>query len=93
MVYYYKVFDENENIIDFVNSFDLRYGFNGRIYSCLEAKAQYVYANEKVYRIGWLNPENPEMKGKYPLAFMEICSKEDYKKYKEQKEIIFSIPK
>ena len=34
-MFYYKVLDNNDNLIDIVNSYDLRYWHKGRIFSCL----------------------------------------------------------
>lgn len=82
---YYKVLDRNDNFIDIVNSFSLRYSLNGNIFSCLEDKAQYITAKGNVYRIGWMKPEDPAMKGKYPIARALIISKEEYEKYKNEK--------
>ena len=81
---YYKILDKDDNFIDIVNSFSLRYSLNGNIFSCLEDKAQYISAKKQLYRIGWLNAEEPSMKGKYPIARALIISKEEYDAYKEE---------
>ena len=86
MIYYYKVLDKEENLIDKVSSYNLRYSDNKEIYACLESQAQYVYAGGSIYRIGWLQPEEPEMKGKFPVALMSLISEEEYLKYKEEQE-------
>ena len=92
-MFYYKVLDNNDNLIDIVNSYDLRYWHKGRIFSCLEPQAQYIYAANKLYRVGWLNVESPEVAGRYPLAQMAICTKEEYEKYKEEQFVAESVQK
>ena len=86
MIYYYKVIDIDNNLIDKVNSFDLRYFDNGQICSCLEPQAQYVYAGGSIYRIGWLNAEDDSVKGTFPIARMSLISEDEYRKYKEEQE-------
>lgn len=81
---YYKIVDKDGNLIEIVNSYNLRYSMNGKIFSCVEDKAQYVYAGGALYRIGWFNPEDPNLKGKYPIAGAILVSKEDYLNYKEK---------
>ena len=80
MVYFYKVSQPNGELIGFARSADLRYIKNNKILCCLESLAQYVCVNEILYRVGWLNPENEDDKGFYPLALMEPISKEEYEK-------------
>lgn len=83
-MYYYKVFDINGELIDKINSRSLKYSYNGKILNCMEDLAQYVLAKGQLYRIGWLNPEDPTSKGKYPMAQMETISKEEYMEWLEK---------
>ena len=85
---YYKILDKENNFIDMVDSFSLRYAENGKIFSCFEEQAQYIAAKGIIYRVGWLNPEDPIMKGKFPIARAIIISEEEYKKYQDEKEKI-----
>lgn len=80
-MYYYKVLNEKEEFLDIVDSRALRYSFNGKIFACLEDQAQYVYAANQIYRVGWLHKEDKELEGKYPEALMQVISKEEYEKY------------
>lgn len=82
---YYKIIDKDGNFIDIVNSYSLRYSMNGKIFSCMEDKAQYVAANGGLYRVGWFNPEDPSQKGKYPIAGAILVSKEEYLEHKAEK--------
>jgi hypothetical protein len=84
-MYYYKVFDANGELIDKISSRNLKYSYNGKILNCMEDLAQYVWANDQLYRIGWLNIEDPALKGKYPIAQMSVIPKEEYMEYIEKK--------
>ena len=84
-MFYYKVSTEENEIIGIATSADLRYASKkGKMLCCLEDKAQYVRVKDSVYRIGWLNKERLELRGKYPLALMMLISKEEYNKLYKQ---------
>lgn len=84
-MYYYKVLDLNNTLIDKVSSFNLRYAHKGKIFACQESLAQYVWAGDQLYRIGWLHDENEDMKGKYPFAQMLQIDQEEYETYMKEK--------
>ena len=83
-MFYYKVLDEQENILGVVNSLHLRY-YNPnskKILCCDEKKAQYVRLDdEHLYHVYWFQPECEEMKGKYPDAQLHMSTEEEYENY------------
>ena len=84
-IYYYKVIDENDNILGVGTSLNLRY-YNektNRLVHEFESLAQYICVNETIYRVEMLPNEHSSQKGKYPTARMRIISEENYNKLKK----------
>ena len=83
-IYYYKVIDDNDNVLGVGTSLDLRYYSEktNRMVHKFESLAQYIRVNDSLYRIEMLNNEHPTMVGKYPIARMRIISQENYEKLK-----------
>ena len=82
-MYYYNLYNEQEKLLGVISSLHLRY-FNPKnklILCCNEEKAQYASLNDKIYLVEWFRPEPKELKGKYPLALLEVITKEDYENY------------
>lgn len=85
MVYYYKVMNLKGETIGIVNSYALRcYNErNNRILCCNESLAQYICVNDSLYRVAMFSNEHPLMKGKYPEAYVDLVTEEEYQKYRE----------
>lgn len=85
-MFYYKVYDLQENFLGIVSSLDLRYynQNNKRMLCCQENLAQYLYLNEIFYRVEMFNEESPDMIGKYPEALILRTTKEEYSKYRAE---------
>lgn len=84
---YYEVIDFDNNILGCITSYHLRYYSEsaGRMLACQEDFGQYVYLDDKYYRVGWLQVESPTMIGKFPKVRMEEISREKYETYMKEK--------
>lgn len=81
----YKVSNLNNVVIGIATSADLRKASKkNKMLCCLEDQAQYVSVNDKIYRIGWLNKEKDELRGKFPLALMMPIAEEEYYRLHKQ---------
>ena len=82
-MYYYKVFDENEQLLGVASSLHLRY-YNpkvGKMLCCHEDKAQFIYLDdEHIYRVYFTNEEN-EMTDKFSPVNLHMATEEEYIKY------------
>lgn len=85
---YYKIFDLNNNLLGIITSFDFRmiHPKNKKMLCCKEKEAQYIYLNDSFYRAGLLNTELPDMKNKYPEVLIEKATKEEFEKYRNERE-------
>lgn len=80
----YQVYRKTDDqLLGVATSFNFRY-YNPKskkILKCQEDLAQYIEIDYQLYTIGWFQPEVKEMEGKYPMASLEIISKEKYDEY------------
>ena len=88
-MYYYKVLDENNQVLGYGTTQNLCYYNRGakRLISCREDVGQYICINNTIYRIPWLHQEDELCKNKYPKAFMESIPYEEYKKQFEKENL------
>ena len=82
-MYYYKVFDENEQLLGVASSLHLRY-YNTKVNKmlcCHEDKAQFIYLDDDhMYRVYFTNEEN-EMTDKFPSVNLHMATQEEYENY------------
>ena len=83
-MYYYKVFDLNDKMLGVCSSLDLYYYSEktNRFVHEFESLAQYVCVNDSFYRVEAMNDENLSQRGKYPIAYMNIITQDEYEKLK-----------
>lgn len=80
--YYYCLLNNNNDIIGYVTSFDLRYrNENQRLLCCGEELAQYVMYNNQLYKTyTFSNISNPQDENLEEVAVV-LVSKDEYEKY------------
>ena len=85
-MFYYKVFDLEENFLGIITSFDFRmiHTKNKRMLCCNEKQAQYIYLNDSFYRAIILNTELPEFKNTFPEVVLEQTTQEEFEKYRDE---------
>lgn len=83
-MFYYKIYNLQGKFLGIATSLDLRYYHpkGKRILCCKEKLAQYICLNDIFYRVQTFNTESPNMVGKFPEAFAERTTKEEYQKYR-----------
>jgi hypothetical protein len=77
---------KDDELIGMVDSFALRkyQKKHDILLCCSEAEAQYVQYNNIIYRVGWLNPEPPEIKDKYEMIDMILIDQDEYENWIEK---------
>lgn len=85
-MFYYKVFDLENNFLGMITSLNFRmiHPKNKRMLCCKEEEAQYLYLNDSFYRAGILNTELPGYEDIYPEVLIELASKEEFEKYRDE---------
>ena len=88
--YFYYLLNNNNDIIGYVTSFDLRYinPKNQRLLCCKEDLAQYVMYNNQLYRTyTFNNVTNPQDKDFEEVSVI-LTTEEEYMKQKENENLV-----
>ena len=79
--YFYKLIDNNENIVGYISSLDFRYynEISKKILCCTEDLAQYAMYNNQLYRTYTFNNFENNYKKEYKEVAALLISEEEYK--------------
>lgn len=88
MIFYYQLFDDDNNFLGFATTFDLRYynEVSDNVLCCNETLAQYIMLNNKMYRVHLFQEEPKKFKNKYPSVRVQLSTQAEYEKYMKEQE-------
>jgi hypothetical protein len=88
VIFYYKIFDNKDNFLGIATSYDLRYynEVSNCILCCNENLAQYIFFNDKMYRVNLFKEESKKLKNKYHSVSLKLATQAEYEKYIEEQE-------
>ena len=95
MIFYYEIFDIENNFLGMATSYDLRYynEISNCMLCCNENLAQYIFFNNEIYRVHLFKEEPKKFKNKYSSVSLKLTSQKEYEKYREELEKEESVQK